>query len=70
MGFFSKSVDIQNGEPNLPLPVTPESSIPNQLSKEEISLVLDIIRQTTFKGEHIENLYNLVLKLQNQYVSL
>lgn len=70
MGFFSKSVDIQNGEPSLPLPVTPESSIPNQLSKEEISLVLDIIRQTTFKGEHIENLYNLVLKLQNQYISL
>ena len=70
MGFFSKSVDVQNSESSLPLPVTPESTIPNQLSKEEISLVLDIIRQTTFKGEHIENLYNLVLKLQNQYVSL
>lgn len=70
MGFFSKNVSVDNGEINLPPTVTPEVTIQNQLSKEEISLVLDIIRQTTFKGEHIENLYNLVLKLQNQYVSL
>ena len=70
MGFFSKNVLVDNGEINLPPTVTPEVTIHNQLSKEEISLVLDIIRQTTFKGEHIENLYNLVLKLQNQYVSL
>ena len=70
MGFFSKNVSVDNCEINLPPTVTPEVTIQNQLSKEEISLVLDIIRQTTFKGEHIENLYNLVLKLQNQYVSL
>lgn len=70
MGFFSKNVSVDNGEINSPPTVTPEVTIQNQLSKEEISLVLDIIRQTTFKGEHIENLYNLVLKLQNQYVSL
>ena len=70
MGFFSKNVSVDNSEINSPPTVTPEVTIQNQLSKEEISLVLDIIRQTTFKGEHIENLYNLVLKLQNQYVSL
>ncbi len=67
MGFFSKNVVIENGENNLPNP-TSEAVFSNQLSKQEIELLLSLIKQTTFKGEHIETLYNLVLKLQNQYV--
>jgi hypothetical protein len=69
MGFFSKNVVIENGENNLPSNISPESILSNQLSKEEIELLLSLIKQTTFKGEHIEVLYNLVLKLQNQYLS-
>ncbi len=68
MGFFSSNSVVQNQ-----IETTPPSKVDNvnnNLSKEEISLVLDIVRQTTFKGEHIESLYNLVLKLQNQYLSL
>ena len=68
MGFFSKNVVIENGENNLPLNVSPEAIVSNQLSKQEIELLLSLIKQTTFKGEHIETLYNLVLKLQNQYI--
>lgn len=69
MGFFSKNVVIENGENNLPSNISPEAIASNQLSKQEIELLLSLIKQTTFKGEHIETLYNLVLKLQNQYIS-
>jgi hypothetical protein len=68
MGFFSSNSVTQNTPETVTPPIV--DNVNNNLSKEEISLVLDIVRQTTFKGEHIESLYNLVLKLQNQYLSL
>jgi hypothetical protein len=68
MGFFSSNSVVQNTPETVTPPIV--DNVNNNLSKEEISLVLDIVRQTTFKGEHIESLYNLVLKLQNQYLSL
>jgi hypothetical protein len=37
------------------------------LTPEEIQLILITLRNSTFKGEHVELLYNTVLKLQNQY---
>jgi hypothetical protein len=40
------------------------------LNKQEYEFLFNIIRNSTFKGEHLEILYNLALKLQNQYVSL
>lgn len=46
-----------------------EKSTP-QLSKQEIELLLLMVKETSFKGEHIELVYNLVLKLQKQYKDL
>jgi hypothetical protein len=43
---------------------------PNVLNKQEIELLLALIKQSHFQGESLENLYNLVLKLQQQYLSL
>lgn len=43
---------------------------PNQLTKEEIQFLMELIKRSSFQGESLEGLYNLVLKLQNQYVSL
>jgi hypothetical protein len=40
----------------------------NQLSAKEIEVLLSMIKRTTFLGEDIEPLYNLVIKLQNQYI--
>ena len=37
------------------------------LSKQEIELLLTIIRDASFKGEYIEPLYALVYKLQQQH---
>ena len=39
----------------------------NQLTIQEIEVLLSMIKRTTFLGEDIEPLYNLVAKLQNQY---
>jgi len=43
---------------------------PNGLSKQEIEFLLLLIKQSSFQGESLESLYNLVLKLQQQYLSL
>jgi hypothetical protein len=67
MGFFNNNTVTQNSIESTPIVMNDTN---NNLNKEEISLLLDIVRQTTFKGENIEPLYNLVLKLQNQYLSL
>jgi hypothetical protein len=44
---------------------TPTSS--NQLTIQEIEVLLSIIKRTTFLGEDIEPLYNLIIKLQSQH---
>jgi len=58
--FFNKS--------NQPAPQP--SSDPNQLTKEEIQFLVELIKRSSFQGDSLESLYNLVLKLQNQYLSL
>ena len=39
------------------------------LSQVELEILLRTLKNSTFKGEAVEILYNLVLKLQNNYVS-
>jgi hypothetical protein len=39
----------------------------DNLTVEEIQLILITLRNSTFKGEYIELFYNTVVKLQNQY---
>jgi hypothetical protein len=48
-------------------PTQPELA-PNQLSIQEIEVLLSMIKRTNFLGEDIEPLYNLVVKLQSQYL--
>lgn len=45
------------------------SPINNNLTPEEIQLILITLRNSTFKGEHVELFYNTVIKLQNQYIN-
>lgn len=39
------------------------------LSKHEIEILLNMIKTNTFLGEHVEQVYSLVYKLQQQYVT-
>jgi hypothetical protein len=41
-----------------------------QLSKGEVEALLTMIKSMNFRGDQIEDIYNLVLKLQEYYISL
>jgi len=40
----------------------------NELNVKELEFLLLLIKQSDFKGEDVELIYNTVLKLQNQYL--
>ena len=39
------------------------------LNKPELEYLLLLIKNSTFKGEELEKLYNIVYKLQQQYLN-
>tara|TARA_R110001592_G_scaffold290865_2_gene560056 strand:+ start:882 stop:1067 length:186 start_codon:yes stop_codon:yes gene_type:complete len=39
----------------------------HDLTKEELSLLLEVIKKANFSGEMLDVLYNLTYKLQRQY---
>ena len=43
---------------------------PLNLSKEETETLLLMIKEASFKGEHVQKVYELVIKLQNYYIKL
>ena len=42
----------------------------DSLDQKEITIILNLIKNTSFRGDNIETIYNLILKLQNQYSKL
>ena len=40
-----------------------------RLSRKEAALLLDCVKNSTFRGQDLETIYNLVLKLQDIYVT-
>jgi hypothetical protein len=42
----------------------------HDLTKEEIEFILVLIKNSNFKGDMIEVVYNLVIKLQTRYKQL
>ncbi len=42
----------------------------DSLDQKEITIILELIKSTSFRGDNIETIYNLILKLQNQYTKL
>ena len=42
----------------------------DSLDQKEITIILNLIKNTSFRGDNIETIYNLILKLQNQYTKL
>tara|TARA_Y100000385_G_scaffold100954_1_gene104357 strand:+ start:890 stop:1117 length:228 start_codon:yes stop_codon:yes gene_type:complete len=48
----------------------PEDQISLSLSKDEIAILLQSIKNSSFSGSVLEDLYNLVYKLQTSYNKL
>tara|TARA_R110000868_G_scaffold218215_2_gene468421 strand:+ start:274 stop:486 length:213 start_codon:yes stop_codon:yes gene_type:complete len=65
MAFNAGSTSV-NGREQIEIQNTPQS--PNQLTYKEIEVLLSLIKRSNFLGEDIEPLYNMVIKLQNQYL--
>ena len=61
MSFNAQNIEIGKADLKLGLPT---------LSMEELLFLLNIIREAKFEGKDVENLYNLILKLQNMYITL
>jgi hypothetical protein len=64
MGITAKNVRVNSLENNN----IPTSSDDNKLSREELELLINLIKRSSFLGEHVEIVYNIVLKLQNQFL--
>jgi hypothetical protein len=65
MGLLDK-INQQKG-------IQPQNTSPlasDQLNAQELEFLLVLLKQTTFKGESVELIYNTAIKLQNQYAKL
>jgi hypothetical protein len=62
MGIIAKNISSQEINKNTQIPAS------NKLSKEELELLLALIKRSQFLGEHVEVIYNMVVKIQNQYL--
>lgn len=64
MGFKAKNMKVL-GE------TTPQKEnikkIQIDLDKQELSLILNGIKNSNFQGKDVQNVFNLVLRLQNAY---
>ena len=49
---------------------TEQKADPNQLTIRDLEYLLTSLKSITLRGDQVEQFYNLVIKLQNQYVAL
>jgi len=68
MAFISKNTVVAN----TPVQPTSEQPQPKQPSGElelaEVEYLLKVLRDCDLKGHQVEMFYNLIVKLQNQYL--
>ena len=61
---FTKKVEGNN----IQAPSNSEQQL--QLTKKEVEALLMAVKSSSFKGEQVEEVFNLVLKLQEYYIAL
>lgn len=67
MAFNAKTVITNNTKIEEPS----NAPLPNlQLTKGEVETLLMMVKEAHFKGEHVQKVYELVIKLQNYYTKL
>lgn len=69
MAFNAKNISANKQEEPSKAPLFNSSPPALELSKGEIEVLLLLIKDSSFKGEHVEKIYNLVYKLQQYYLS-
>ena len=65
MGLISKVIEKSTNSGKVD-----RAEQPNALTVEEYECLFNLIRNATFKGEQFDFIYNLTMKLQNQYLEL
>ena len=45
-----------------------ETQSASQLSKQEIEFLLMLLKDVSVRGDQVETFYNIILKLQDQYL--
>jgi hypothetical protein len=70
MAFISNQVIVGGQEEKKPKEVQQSTHDPNKLSKEDLSYLLNILKDVDLKGYQVEMFYSLVVKIQNQYLIL
>ena len=60
MGIISKIIPQREPEQKI--------QVSNELTKEELELLLKILGNADIKGREVEFFYTMVLKLQNMYI--
>ena len=68
MAYIGKKIKVTGN--NKELLNLPEGQISLSLSKDEIEILLQSIKNSNFSGSVLEDLYNLVYKLQTNYNKL
>tara|TARA_R110000796_G_C14253468_1_gene398935 strand:+ start:217 stop:420 length:204 start_codon:yes stop_codon:yes gene_type:complete len=64
MGFKSNNIELKGvSTSKVDTPLTTKV----ELDEKELQFLLVTIKNSLFKGEYVELLYNLTLKLQNKY---
>ena len=64
---FSSS-NLKTAEVVKESPVPEQAQLTPQLNLRELEILLSLVKKSTFLGEDIEPLYNMVIKLQTQYL--
>jgi hypothetical protein len=73
MGFSFSKKGASKDAPTTEVGQTTNASSNNselQLNRPEVEALLVMIKESTFKGDQVEHVYNLVFKLQEYYKSL
>ena len=66
-----KAGNIKIGKDSQQVVEDPSPSLKNiELNALELEMILKGLKNTTFTGEQLETIYKLVLKLQDNYLSL
>ena len=68
MGFKAGNVTLGGETQKQEISSTSSETIQVELSEKELDFILVTIKNGLFKGEYVETLYNLTLKLQKHFV--